>query len=207
VATKKKTDLNEYHRRHLEPRWRNAPFVLRITEWKDYPVPVLAIKERQETAEDDDNNAATTTLGASPARQGSLVERGHLVGDPQRRCLPILRNIVASVSDETGAPLDLQRYLSNEGLRLRLNLPLDEEAGAKIALICKLQERVNDMDRVELIARRVERFTREEAAYWLSRMTTFSPDAKRWAAAGMRIMLGGHPKDPGVERMLGRLQT
>jgi hypothetical protein len=37
-------------------------------------------------------------------------------------------------------------------------------------------------------------------------MTTFSPDAKRWAAAGMRIMLGGHPKDPGVERVLERLR-
>jgi hypothetical protein len=206
VATKKKTDLKSHHRQHLDPRWRKAQFVLRITEWQDFPVPVLTIKERQETGEDDN-----TTTKAAPAsvtdRQGSLVERGHLAGESQRRCLPTLRNIVSSVCDETSVPLELQRYLTIEGLRLRLNLPLDEEAGAKIALICKLQERVNDMDRVELIARRVERFTREEAAYWLSRMTSFSPDAKRWAVAGMRIMLGGHAKDPGVERVLDRLKS
>lgn len=206
MATKKKTDLEAHHRRHVEPRWRTAPFVLRITEWKDYPVPVLAIKERQETGDDEDADAAKTAPGVTSARQGSLVELGHLAGDAQRRCLPILRNILSGVCDDTGAPLELQRFRSTDGLRLRLNLPLDEEAGAKIALICKLQERVNDMDRIELIARRVERFTREEAAYWLSRMTTFSPDAKRWAAAGMRIMLGGHPKDPGVERVLERLR-
>jgi len=104
-------------------------------------------------------------------------------------------------------PLELQRYLTAEGLRLRLNLPLDEEAGAKLALVCELQERVNDMDLVELIARRVERFTQEEAAYWLSRMTAFSLDANRWAVAGMRIMPGGHPQDAGVERVLERLRS
>jgi hypothetical protein len=29
-----KHSLTEHQRRHLEPRWRKAPFVLRITEWK-----------------------------------------------------------------------------------------------------------------------------------------------------------------------------
>ena len=102
------------------------------------------------------------------------------------------------ICDETGTPLEIQRYLTNDGLPLRVNLPLDEEAGAKVALICQLQERVHDLDRVELIARRVERFTREEAAYRLSRMTTFSLDARRWAVAGLRVVLGGHAKDAGV---------
>ncbi len=203
MAPKKKPNLADHHQQYLEPRWRKAPFVLRITEWKDLPPPVLAIKERQENGDGEGANG----FKAASARQGALAERGHLAGEPQRRCLPILRDIVAGVCDETGAPLELQRYLTKEGLRLRVNLPLDDEAGAKIALICKLQERVTDMDRVELIARRVERFTREEAAYWLSRMTSFSPDARRWAAAGMRIMLGGHAKDPGVASALGRLRT
>lgn len=207
MATKKKTDLETHHRQHLEPRWRKAPFVLRITEWKDSPIPVLAIKERQEAAGQDDAGPSKEAPSPGTARQGSLVERGHLAGEAQRRCLPILRSILSGVCDETGVPLELQRYLTNEGLRLRVNLPLDEEAGAKLALIAKLQERVNDMDRVELMARRVERFTREEAAYWLSRTTTFSPDANRWAVAGMRIMLGGHPNDAGVERVLERLKT
>lgn len=50
------------------------------------------------------------------------------------------------------------------------------------------------------------RFTREEAVYWLSRMTSFGTDANRWAISGLRIMFGGQAKDPAVERMLGRLR-
>ena len=201
----KKIDLREFYRAHLEPRWRHAPFVLRITEWTGYPVPVLVIKERQDTG-DEDPAGAKKKPDAAPVRDGTLVERGHLAGESQRCCLPILRNIVSGVHDETGAPLEIQRFLTNEGLRLRVNLPLDDEAGAKIALICKLQERIADMNRVELIARRVGRFSREEAAYWLSRLTSFGPDAGRWAVAGMRIMLGGQPNDVAVERMLDRLR-
>ena len=108
--------------------------------------------------------------------------------------------------DEYGIPLELQRYLTREGLALRVNLPLDEEAGAKLGLIFRLQERLIDLDRVELIARRVARFTREEALYWLSRTTSFEPDANRWAVAGLRLMLGGQAHDPAVERMLQRLR-
>jgi hypothetical protein len=103
-------------------------------------------------------------------------------------------------------PANLERYLTQEGLKLRLSLPLDEEAGAKLALIFRLQERVSDLDRVELIARRVARFTREEAAYWLSRTTSFGVDANRWAVSGLRVMLGGQAKDPAVQRMLERLR-
>jgi predicted YcjX-like family ATPase len=73
-------------------------------------------------------------------------------------------------------------------------------------LIFRLQERILDLDRVELIARRVARFTREEAVYWLSRMISFGPDANRWAISGLRIMLGGQAKDTAVERMLARLK-
>jgi len=91
---------------------------------------------------------------------------------------------------------------------MHLNLPLDEEAGAKLSLIFRLQERLDDLDRVELIARRVTRFTREEAIYWLSRTTSYGPDANRWAVSGLRILLGGTSKDAqGVARMLKRLQT
>ena len=75
---------------------------------------------------------------------------------------------------------------------MRLNLPLDEEAGAKRGLIARLHSRIKEMDRVELIARRVTRFSREEAAYWLSRTTSYGTQANNWAVAGMRVMLGGH---------------
>jgi hypothetical protein len=202
----KTPSLAEHHGAHLEPRWRKAPFVLRITEWKDAPIPVLVLKERRSSA--DDPAAAPAALTADGlATKGRLAERGHLLGDALRRCLPVLRGIVAGVQDESGIPLEIQRYLTQEGLRLRVNLPLDEESGAKLALIFRLQERVTDLDRVELMARRIERFTREEAAYWLSRMVSFSPDARRWAVAGMRLMLGGQARDPGVERMLERLRV
>jgi hypothetical protein len=112
------------------------------------------------------------------------VERGHLAGEALRRCLPILRSLLERVCDDTGVPAGLERYLTQEGLRLRLSLPMDEEAGAKLALSFRLQERVPDLDRVELIARRVLRFTSEEAAYWLSRTTSFGADANRWAPVG-----------------------
>ena len=61
-------------------------------------------------------------------------------------------------------------------------------------------------DRVELIARRVDRFTREEAAYWYSRITSFGDTANRWAAAGMKVMLAGQSRDPNVAIMLEDLR-
>jgi Uma2 family endonuclease len=42
----------------------------------------------------------------------------------------------------------------------------------------------------------------EEAAYWLSRTTSFGPSANRWALSGLRVMLGGHPGDPATADML-----
>lgn len=197
-------DLKTNYRKHLGAMWRTAPFVLRITEWKELPAPVLVVKERQEPRKPLPRPEGEDV---APKSEGSLVERGHIAGGSLRRILPILRGILERVNDETGVPLELQRYLTQEGLRLRENLPLDEEAGAKLSLIFRLQERLNDLDRVELIARRVNRFTREEAAYWLSRMTSFGPDASRWAIAGMRTMIGGTPKDKkAVEGMLERLR-
>jgi hypothetical protein len=198
-------DLQKHYDAQLGRLWRRCPFVLRITEWKDVPVPVLVVKERQSLNGSNPPSPTSPDTGGRSS-QGNLVECGHLARAAQRRCLPILRQIVGRVRDEYGVPLELQRYLTHEGLRLRLNLPLDEEAGAKLGLIFRLQERLTDLDRVELIARRVARFTREEAAYWLSRMTSVGTDANRWAIAGLRIMLGGQAKDPAVARMLGRLR-
>jgi len=93
-----------------------------------------------------------------------------------------------------------------EGLRHIVNLPLEEEAGAKLAIIFQLQQRIANLDRIELIARRAERLTREEALYLLSRMTRFGPAANRWAMAGLRVMLGGQAKDTAVTVMLDWLR-
>jgi hypothetical protein len=114
--------------------------------------------------------------------------------------------MLSRVRDEAGVPLHLERWMTVEGLRRTATLPLDEEAGAKLALVFRLHERIADLDRVELIARRVERLTREEATYLLSRITRFDPAANRWAMAGLSIMLGGQAKDPAVRSTLDLLR-
>ena len=194
--------LNHYHH-HLAPLLEQAPYVFRITAWKDYPPPIMVIKERREVATDVNGK---NPLNPSLTLKKSLVEIGHLYGEAQRHCLPILRQIIGQVRDQADIPLELQRYLTQEGLRQRLSLPLDEEVGAKLGLFFRLQLRVKELDRVELMGRRVATFTREEAAYWLSRTTRFGPDANRWAVSGLRLMLGGQPGDPAVLKMLERLR-
>lgn len=190
-----KLSLNEQYELQLKGLARTASFVLRITEWKDQPAPVLVIKER--VSREDGQNAM---------REG-LVERGHIKGEVLRRLLPLLKKTCSHVVDPSGVPTQVERFLSQEGLRLRITLPIDDEAGAKLALIFRLQERLPDSDRVELITRRVLLFSREEALYWLARVTDFGPDANRWAISGLRLMLGGQPNDPGVLRMLESLRT
>jgi hypothetical protein len=202
-SAKPEFDLLEYYHNRLAPLAGQAPYVLRLTEWKDYPPPVMVIKERREVGTSP-NSKNQSSVPFPPRR--ILVEIGHLYGDAQRHCLPILRQIIGQARDKADIPLELQRYLTKEGLRRRLSLPLDEEVGAKLGLFCRLQLRVKELDRVELMARRVATFTREEAAYWLSRTTRFGPDANRWAVSGLRLMLGGQPGDPAVLKMLERLR-
>jgi hypothetical protein len=190
-------DVQWEYRERIEPLVRQAPWVLRVTEHKDKPSPVLVIRQRFFPAEPG-------TAPTAPVRT-ILKDRGFLYGPSLRRCLPVLRSVVSRVCDPQEVPLDLQRFLAAP-LAFRGNLPLDPEAGAKLALVFKLQERIQEMDRVELIAWRVERFTREEAEYWLTRITQYGEAASRWALAGMRIMLGGQPGDLEVGRMLNRLR-
>lgn len=176
-----------------------APWVLRITEYKDKPAPVLVVKERVYSGTERTDNREQTA-------KTELKDRGLLYGQPLRRCLPVVSTIVSSVCDEAGIPLGLERFLSPGRIAFRGNLPLDEEAGAKLALIFKLREGVQDMDRVELMAWRVQRFSKEEAIYWLARATLYGEAASRWARAGMRIMLGGQPGDKAILQMLGKLR-
>lgn len=188
-------NLAEHFEQRLKRELKTAPFVLRITEWKPELGPVLVIKERAQRG----SNASS--------KAERLIARGQIKGEALRRLLPIIKRAVAHVADSAGVPLEIDRYLTREGLKLCLKLPLDEDAGARLALIAKLQERLLDPDRSELVARRVLQFTREEALYWLSRITDFGPDAGRWAISGLRILLGGHAGDDGIERMLDRVRT
>jgi len=205
MATKKdRFDHKRHHAERLAKLSAKTPFVLRITEWRDKPVPVLVVKELHYR---DEDKPTQDRHGKGRRSRPVLIERGNLSGESLRRCLPVFRRILEGVTDKAGVPLELNRYMTATGLRIRSNLPLDEEAGAKLALIFRLQDRLKDLDRVELIAQRVARFTREEAAYWLSRTTSYGPAANRWALSGLRIMLGGHPNDPDIEGMLERLRA
>lgn len=192
----------ENRARRLAPLTRRAPYLLRITRLKAHEPPVLIVKER--IASEDRND----TKGREPIR-GITVGRGKLYGDVVRQCLPVLKRMVRSVCDESGVPLDIDRFMSPEGMRLNnINLPLDEEAGAKLALLFRLQDRITDGDRIELIGRRIDRFSREEAAYWLAKTTTPNKDAQRWAIRGLRTMLcGAEGKDQGIQPMLEKLRA
>ena len=197
--SKKNKDLKVHYAQKVIREVKDARWILRITEHKKKPVPVFLIKERilpdQRTDTDD-----------LVAPRSVLRDRGLLYGPQQVRCLPVIKTILSRINDHKGIPFELNQYLNGTRILFRGNLPLDDEGGCKIALIFKLQERIKELDRVELIARRVDRFTSEEAGYWYSRMTTFGDAANRWAMAGMKIILGGHPKDPNVERMLEELK-
>lgn len=192
-------ELEVHYLKHVKPEIREAPWILRITEHKDKPVPVMIIKERILPEQRTDTEHLT-------APRSILRDRGLLYGPSQLRCLPILRTIVGRVCNEAGIPLELHQFFGGNRITLRDNLPLNAEAGYKLALIFKLQERLQQMDRVELIARRVDRFTREEAGYWYSRISTFGKVANNWAIAGLKIMLSGYAKDKNIEAMLNDLR-
>lgn len=194
MPKQKKFDLQDHYDKRLAKLRSKTPFVLRITEWKGKPIPVLVVKERVFQQDESDVEKKTS--------KSVLVDRGFMTGEPLRRCLVLMRKMVEPVCDKAGVPLQLQRYLTTEGLRMRGNFPLDEAAGAKLALLFRLRDRVKDLDRVELMAYRVFQFTREEAEYWLSRTTCFGDSANRWAISGLRVMLGGHGKDKGMQAML-----
>ena len=196
----KDTKLLRHYRSKVARLLSTAPWVLRVTEHRDRPVPVMIIKQRIRPSDRADADRLK-------APRSILKERGLLYGQPQLRCLPIIKAMISRVQNEAGIPLELYRFLAGNRITFRGNLPLDDEAGVKLALFFKLQERIKELDRVELMARRIDRFTREEAAYWYSRMTSFGPVANRWAAVGMKIMLSGHGGDKNVQEMLEGLRN
>lgn len=186
-----KIDLDDHFTRRIAPHLNGMPWVLRVTDHKQRPSPVLVIKYRKPDDKDE--------------KKTMLVDRGEIYGDSLRRCLPGIRQILSRVRDENDVHLDLHQFLTGKQITFRGNLPLDENAGAKLGLLFRLQQRVKDLDRVELMSVRINNFTAEEASYWLSRILHFSDASNRWAAAGMRIMLGGQTGDPAIAEMLKQI--
>lgn len=199
VPRDKNIQLQMYYDKKVCSEVPKAPWVLRITEHKDKPVPVFIIKQRIHPEQ-------RTDLADLKVPRSILLEKGLLYGPSQKRCIPVLKTILARIKNHKDINMELQQFLNGSRVEFRGNLPLDDEAGYKMALLFKLQERIKELDRVELIARRVDRFTMEEAGYWFSRMSSYGDAANRWAMAGMKIMLAGHPRDPNIETMLGDLR-
>lgn len=195
TKNKKIKNIDLHYAQKVKSELSKATWILRITDHKDKASPVFIVKERIMP----DQRTDTKDLKAI---RSILKERGIIYGQSQRRCLPIIRIILARINNHADIPLELQQYINKKRITFRGNLPLDSEAGYKLVLIFKLQERLKEMDRVELIARRIDRFTMEESSYWYSRISHFSDVANRWAMAGMKTMLAGHSKDPNVEKML-----
>jgi hypothetical protein len=208
-------DLDTHYARRVEPRLAAAPWQLRLTDLKKKPSPVFVVRVRKVIAPDAAKSSGRKKQNTGPKlwdvpdpEKVEFHDRGMLYGPPQVRCLPIIRTILSRVQDDDNAPLELHRFLAGDRIAFRGNLPLDDEAGSKLVMLFKLQERMRDLDRVELMARRIERFTREEAGYWLSRMTNFGAEANSWAASGMKIMLGGQSGDKKrVTKVLEQLRT
>lgn len=190
-------DLNQHYDEWVKPALKIANWAIRVTDHSDKPAPVFIVKEHHRIPGEKE---------ASEKAKKAILDRGALFGDPLVRLLPIVKKILSGIRSEQGIALELQRYVDGLPVAFRGNLPLDEEAGYKLALIFKLQERLKELDRVELMARRVEKFSREEAAYWFSRVSDFGPEANRWAQAGLRIMLAGQPHDPAIQTMLEKLR-
>ncbi|WP_445003805.1 DUF7680 family protein [Halomonas mongoliensis] len=180
---------------------KRSPYALRLTRHKDLPPPVLIIKERIAPEDRDDIEGLTNP-------RAKHVERGTLHGDSVRACLPVLKRILEEVKDEQGIPLGLESYMSAQGLKQTdLNFPLDEAAGARLALFFRLQSKVKDVDRIELIGRRVAMFSREEAVYWLANVTTADPALRSWATSGLRMLLCGEAGDKRVPRILEKVRA
>src|SRR5215831_16579241 len=139
VALKRET-LDEFHRRRLAGLLKSAPFVLRITRRRDVIGLVLVVKERLSRSP---GHGVVRLL--RPAATTRLVERGRVAGAAQRRALSMLKSVLGRVRDGNGVPLHLERWLTVDGLRHTATLPLDEEAGAKLALVFRLHERIADL--------------------------------------------------------------
>ena len=137
----------------MQPMLKTAPWVLRVTERKDYTGAILEVCERYDTG----NN--TTRLR----------EHGRIYNGTLRTCKDAIRYMMSQVQDELGRPLGIQELIDDR-LEYRGQIPLDETTGAKLALLFKLHPVVRSQNRIELMAWRIERFSREETLYWLGKV-------------------------------------
>lgn len=189
-------ELTEKQRQVQEQMWpmlKMAPWILRVTERKEFTGPVLEVCERR-----------ATEKGAT-----KLWEYGRIYNGTLRTCRAAIRYMMSEVTDSAGRPLGIQTLLDGP-IAYRGQIPLDSVTGAKLALLAKLHPQVRSQERIELMAWRIERFSREETMYWLSKVSVESFYGRRgieWAKSGLRLMLAGQQKDgKEVQRLLDALR-
>ena len=139
----------------------------------------------------------------------SLQKRGAIGGKALGVCFPMILDTVSAVTDDLGVPVGIERCLSPKS-GFQGDAPLDETAGGKLGLLFLLQTGIRTPARMALLARRIDRFTGEEAKYWLGKITLPIDGAAScgWAKAGMRqILCGTEGDEAGVEQALAVLRT
>lgn len=184
----------------MQPLMKSAPWILRVTERKKYTGPVLEICERLWSDKPKDQ--------ITKKQESRLKEYGRIYNGSMRIALPAIRNMMMQMVDEQGRPLIVHLLLDGNKIEYRGQIPLDETIGAKLALLFRLHPQIQNLDRVELMAWRIERFSREETAYWLTKVSisAYGKRSIEWAKAGLRLMLAGRNNDPGVKEMLEQLR-
>lgn len=197
MAKKASSQSQELIETQIRSMINTSPYVLRVTERKGYNIPVLSISERIFDSEDKDGK-----------RSSRLKELGIIHGNNLRACLPPIRYMLNHMTDPDGRPFDVPIMLKGE-IKFRGNIPLDTDAGSKLTLLIRLQGQVRDSARAELMAWRIERFTQEEAMYWLARtlVPTYGARSLEWNKSGLRVMLAGQQKDEeAVDELLAKLR-
>lgn len=177
---------------NMQPSLKDSPWILRVTERKDYTGPLLEICERQ-----------TTDSGST-----RLKEYGRIYNGTLRTCKRAIRYMMSQELDQLGRSAGLHELIDDK-IEYRGQIPLRDEIGAKLALLFKLHPQVRSQERIELMAWRIERFTREEALYWVSKVSipVYGQRGIEWAKSGLRLMLAGQQKDEeAVRELLDKLR-
>ncbi|MBA4542913.1 hypothetical protein H1164_08360 [Thermoactinomyces daqus] len=146
-------------------------------------------------------NGLTLTL---TEKRNNQTNKCSIYGTNLSACLPVIKRIISYETDDYGAPAELQSKIV-PGQKMNIT----EKSFYHLALIMKLQQRLQDRKRAELIALRVERFSKEEATYWWSRIVDLPGYPARWAIEGLRTILCGSGKpgdDELVIRMIGKIK-
>lgn len=177
---------------NIQPLLKTSPWILRVTERKGYTGPLLEVCERTAT------DTGTTRLK----------EYGRIYNGTLRTCNDAICLMMSQMLDDLGRPLGIHELIDDK-IVYRGNIPLDVPTGAKLALLFKLHPQIRSQERIELMAWRIERFSREETLYWLGKISipTYGQRGIEWAKSGLRLMLAGQQRDgEDVAKLLEQLR-